>query len=403
MSGSISEVLGEAGTADPFAGTPSPSGLSYESFSFVTRSHVLSALCERAASVVPARENLPVLRNFHVSVGPDRLSVRATDMELSVVATSPAVEAGSSHVAVLPARKLLAILKEVPDGEVGVAVSGDRAVVTAGSARWNLHLVDAPGDYPAMPDLSSAGLTKVSRDDLLKALRSVRHAVCRNGSLPMLMMVCIADGKVTACDNSRLAQASLAGFPDMQIPAGGSPSAVDELLRLLAGSAATEVSAGQTDSALVFTAGAYTLIAGKMPVQFPDVESQIMRPALTNAEQLSAGREELARAVRRVRINADPETSAIGLELGKDAITVVSRDKAGNTSDESVEASWAGGERTLVVNHQFLADLLAVWPSPQLTISLGKDKARRRSAVLARDAGSGLTAVLQQMAASLLK
>ena len=63
----------------------------YKPFSFTAKRLILAALVDKAISVVPTRDVMPVLKHFLVQVAPGRLQMAATDLELSVLASTPAV------------------------------------------------------------------------------------------------------------------------------------------------------------------------------------------------------------------------------------------------------------------------------------------------------------------------
>lgn len=412
MTDGIEDVLG-ADDLDGSLGTGSLAAAEYKPFTFTVKRLVLAALVDKAISVVPTRDVMPVLRYFLVQVAPGRLQLAATDLELSVLATTPAITTDATETLVLPARKLLAILREAPDGDVTIDISGEFATVRAGTASWELKLADG-SSYPQLPDPAAVQMSPVRREAFLAALKTVRHAVGRDSGRPSLMQVDIAvpdsgsaeDGtaKVTTSDGTRFARTALTGFPvSVRIPAG----ALDSLVKTLESSELDELHVGETDRQLVFRVGETVFLASKLMARFPDVEKLLLRPALENRLLLTADKAELAGAIRRVRINADPETSAIGLRLSGSAgqpgaLTVLARDKYGNRAQETIAAGWESGDRLAVVNHQFLTDMLAAHPSPACRFWLGQASGRKKSVLMLRDEETGTIGIIYQMLASLV-
>ena len=402
MTDSIDAVLGTGDTAASF-GTGSLAAADYKPFTFTAKRLVLAALADRAISVVPAREVVPVLKYFQVQVAPGKLQLAATDLELSVLAATPAVTTDAAQTLVLPARKLLAILREAPDGDVTVEVAGDRATVRAGHASWSLVLEDA-SSYPPLPDPAEVELHPVNRAALAAVLRNVRHAVGRDSGRPPLMQVDIAaadDGSaaVTACDGTRFARTTLHGFPvSMRLPSG----ALDDLVKMLESSELDQIHIGETGPALVFRIGETVFLASRLQAKFPDVEKLLLKPAEGNNLLLTADKAELTSAIRRVRINADESTSAIGLRLAKDQLTVIARDTHGNRAEESIAAGWEHGDRLVVVSHQFLSDMVAVHPSAQLRFWLGPEAGKKHPVIALKDEDTGTIGVIYQMTASLV-
>jgi len=370
---------------------------------FTIKRFILQLLLDRAATVVPTRDVMPVLKNFQIDVRPGRLRVIASDTELSMIATTELVEVDAPGVAVFPARKMLDIVREADEGDVRIRVRGQAAAITIGRTTWNLMLAGG-ADYPAMPEITEVTLVAVERAAFAASLHAVRYAACRDANRASLNMIDVAHGRMTACDGARFAQAGTAELPfTCQIPIG----AVDDLLKLLKGSDLTDIHVGESKLHLIFRLGADVFIVNKLIAQFPDLEALWLRPALSNKQPLRVERADLLTAIKRVRITADPNTSAIGLHLAPAApgapgapgrLSVSARDKYKNAAEETIdEVGWDGPERTLVVNHAFLTDMIGGHTGPTLTFLLGEDTKTRKAPLLLRDPDTGTVAVVQQM------
>lgn len=386
----ISQILDHQ--SDDFLAVPAG-----ERLRFTIRRHVLQVLLDKAATVVPTHDVMPVLKNFLVQLDEDKLRVIATDLELSMVVTTPLVEVTTPGTCVLPAKKMLTIVREADDGDVQIRVTGTSAHIIVGRASWTLKLAGGD-DYPPMPAVSDIAFTGVDRIALAGALNAVKYAASRDPNRASLNMVDINGGRLIATDGSRFQQALLPLFPasmQLRIPI----AAVDDLLRLLKISDLQDIHIGQSDNHLIFRFGPDIFIVSKLIAQFPDMEQQLLRPAMTNKHKLSVDRAELLNAVKRVRINADTESSAIALIITKTTLTVQAKDKFGNTAAETLDAAYTGGtDRTIVVNHGFLSDMFKGYRAETAAFRLGDDTRDRKSMVLLEDTvGGGSLGVLQQM------
>lgn len=398
-------------------GTEAPGGVNYGEFSFRVKRWVLAGLAEAAAAALPASAGIVSLGCFRVRAGDGFLELAATDMERTVLAQTAAVDAkdaedGACHETFVPARKLLAILKEAPDGEVHLHVKKNQAQLTAGAGSWNLALPDSAG-YPDLINPGMLTFTDVEREKFLAGIRAIRHVVSKDAGRPPLTQAEVrADPAtpvgetcehtvITASDGSRFARARIDGFPPPAAPLCIPSSALDDLTRVLAAGQADYAGVALAEDDLVFRVGSVVLAVRRRSTPFPNMDKLLLQPALENDQELLVDKEELAAAVRRVRINADGETSAIVLEAGEGSVNVVSRDKLGNSASEGVIAGWpAGSERVLCVNHVYLAEMLAAHPGNEARFRLGKDLGKRRSMILLQ--GDGITQVMAQMTPSLV-
>jgi DNA polymerase III subunit beta len=360
---------------------------------FTVKRFILQGMLEKAITVVPTRDVMPVLKDVQVEVTDAALNIVASDMELSLICTTPLVDVAWPGIVVLPARKFLEIVKFADEGDCHVKVIGRQATVRIKRTSWNLTLAGG-SDFPAMPKINEIVMTSVDRHAFTRALTAVRYAACRDAARSSLMMVQIIDGKFVACDGSRLQRADLNDFHgSFHIPI----NAVDDLLKLMKSLQQPEISIGQTDHHLVFELDTDVFIVSKLQAHFPDMEAQLLRPALGNDQVLTVDRGELLRVVRRVRINADPETSAIALTLQTGGVQVAARDKYANDASELVEATWSGGERTIMVNHGYLTEMIAGSTSDTLMFYLGPDTKTRKSPLVLKDEVSNTVGVVQQM------
>lgn len=359
---------------------------------FAIKKFVLQTLLEKAITVVPIRDVMPVLKCFQFHVDPQRLRVVASDMEMSLIATTPMVTVLQPGTAVFPARKLLDIVKTAEDTDVNINVSDTTASITIGRASWTLKLLGGD-DYPPMPAISEAQFVHVDRKAFAEALTAVRYAASRDPSRANLNIIDITDGKLTACDGSRIHQIRVSDLPiSLRIPI----SAVDDLLRLIKVTEQDTIAVGQSDTKLIFRLGADVYIVSKFFAQFPDMEASMLRPALENRHTLDVDRADLLAAIKRVRINADVDSSAIALQLDRTELTVTAKDKYGNTASETVYATFTGNPRTIVVNHNYLVDMINNYGDVTCNFRIGDDSKTRRSPLLLRSA-AGSIGVVQQM------
>jgi DNA polymerase III sliding clamp (beta) subunit (PCNA family) len=382
-----------------------PRVVDYGQFSFSVKRWALTALAEHVAPSVSSSDAVPVLSCFRVRVGPDRLQLTGSNTVLSIVAESPAVSGpDEEHTCYIPAKKLLSILKEADDGDFTVAVSGNQAkLTTASGVSWTQVLPDG-SRFPELPDLSGVSFAPVRREDFLAGLRRVRHTVGKDASNAAHMQVAVTerDGSVvvTSTSGSRCTRAPLPGFPGaMAIPAG----ALDHLVRIL-GAPDEEALIGRPESGvLVFRVGPVTFLANRVMAPFPDVDKLMINLTAEYEHVLGVDREELAAAVRRVRINSSRDTSAIALRLSPTSAVVEARDRNRNSATARVHAKWSGADgRVLTVHHGFLLDMLAAHPSAACEFRVGPDAGKRRSMVMLEDRESGVIGVITQMPAGVV-
>ena len=115
------------------------------------REGLLSA-CQLASAALPAREVKPILRNLKAVAADGRCTLMATDLEVGIRLDVQGLAIEEPGEAILPAARLIAILREAHDEELTIEADPDRLR----GARADAGVRDArrrPGPVPRMADV----------------------------------------------------------------------------------------------------------------------------------------------------------------------------------------------------------------------------------------------------------
>lgn len=370
-----------------------PPAQEFDSVRFQIQKQVLLSLLDKVSLVVPIKSDNLAIKSFSFEVGQDSLRIVGTDDHHMMIVATKMFQPIAQGSMLIPAKILLNILRSVTDDLVDIEVTSKSIFIVIGSASWELHTLEGL-KFPSIPSLAQAKPVKISRYEFLSALSSVRYAVAKDTGRPGLKMVDLRLEKMTACDGARFQQA-LVKAPDMQIPGGS----IELILKVLSSTASEDlvVASLPAVSRMIFKVDTTILIVKNPEAKFPHAEQMFLRPALTNDQELKVSRAALMSAIKKVRLCADEDTSAIALKLSKDSIEVCTRDQVGNKASEKITASWKGKSRTIVVHHKFLTDLLAANDLDECVFKLGEDLKNRKSPLLLQNEPAGMVGVVQQM------
>ena len=90
----------------------------------------------QVVGVVERRQTLPVLANFLIEAKGKRLSVTGTDMEVELI-TSVEAQVESEGQVTVPARKLVDIVRMLPEGvSITASLEGDKLTVSSRASWW---------------------------------------------------------------------------------------------------------------------------------------------------------------------------------------------------------------------------------------------------------------------------
>ena len=312
------------------------------------------------SGIIERRHTLPILSNVLIERAQDTLAFLATDIEIQIAARSAIGAPADARAVTVGARKLLDILRALPDGaEVVLQQQDKRLLVKAGKSRFTLQTLAAE-DFPrlARPAGESARFEKEQKA-LRRLLSLVQYAMAQQDIryyLNGLLMV-VEDGslKLVATDGHRLAYAALklgAQLPRQEVIVPR--KTVLELGKLLADSdAPVKIEIAATQAAFSF--GSIDLVSKLIDGKFPDYTRVI--PA-GHKNRLQAEREPLRQALLRAAILSNEKFRGVRWVLGDGSLKIVSSNAEQEEAHEELEVSYNGDALDIGFNVNYLLDVL---------------------------------------------
>ena len=325
------------------------------------------------SGIIERRHTLPILSNVLLDRSGDMLSFLATDIEIQISASSDVAMAAEARSLTVGARKLVDILRALPDGaEVTLQQQDKRLLVKAGKSRFSLQTLPAE-DFPrlAKPAGEAARFT-LGQKALRRLLGLVQYAMAQqdiryylNG---LLMVVEEKQLKVVATDGHRLAYASLKLEQELPRQEVIVPrKTVLELAKLLADSddpVKIELSATQAS----FSFGSVELISKLVDGKFPDYTRVI---PTQHKNTLQTEREALRQALQRVAILSNEKFRGVRWVLADGVLKIVSSNAEQEEANEELEVKYSGDALDIGFNVNYLLDVLNNVPGGALECAFG--------------------------------
>jgi DNA polymerase-3 subunit beta len=314
----------------------------------------LAAALATVSRAVSTRGAVQVLGGILLRADEGRLTLAATDMEISMRASIPGQVEGDASV-VVPGRLLTDLVRLLPDETVTLAHDEGAGVlaVTSGSHASKLNVYSAE-DFPRLPPTDVA-LHSIEAPALLATIEKVGRAASRDESRPVLTGILVRfEGEklvMAATDSYRLAVKETAltgGGPDLEaiIPA----RALQELARIAAG--ADEVRLGVHENHVLFVAGEVWLTSRRIDGQFPNYK-QLLPEAFEI--ELTMPRAPLLEVVRRAGLMAQ-RNAPLRLRFADGELTVSAQTQDVGEATESLPIEFSGEELEIGFNPDFLRD-----------------------------------------------
>ena len=323
--------------------------------------------------VVERKTTIPILSNLLFEAKGSRLTITATDLELSIH-TSCEAKIKKEGAGTIPAKKLLELVRLLPDEEIRFKLLENHWVHITCDRR-NYKLVGMSREnFPALPAFPHA-LVKIPAKLLADAIAKTTFAISLeesrytlNGALLVLKPGSLA---MVATDGHRLAMVEtdhkFEGFSAetrVLVP----KKAMTEVQRLAAESSDEDViEFAQDESHLFFQFGGRLLTSRKLTGQFPNYEAVLPRDA---NKTVTIERNELQDALRRVSSLADQRSHAVKFTLAKEGVEISASSPEYGEAKEAIEKEFKGDPISIGFNAQYLLDFLAAAADGMISFEL---------------------------------
>ena len=140
---------------------------------FTCNAKDMAAAVTTASKVVNAHTTVPILNNVLVAARNGRVSVRATDLELTLenAIGAEVLEEGSCTV---PARLFSGYLANLPAAKLQMHGTASRATLKCERSNYEFFTLPAE-EYPPLPEGSSSGQFRVAAKTFRDAANAIRH------------------------------------------------------------------------------------------------------------------------------------------------------------------------------------------------------------------------------------
>lgn len=340
---------------------------------FSTDTRSLAESLDQIQEAVEKKSTIPVLSHVLVEASANGLQLAATDLEVGIRAFCPAHVKAAGSVTV-PARRLLEIVKSLPDADVRVrALENNWIQVNAGRSVFKLAAL-AKDNFPALPDVPKAlaeipaGVLAGLIDRTAFAISTEESRYTLNGALLMLKPGSV---EMVATDGHRLPLAArdveIAGLKSderLLVP----KRALTGLRRLANGQQSdSPIHIAKDNSHLFFSAGDSILISRMLSGQFPTYEAVLPKNNTITATLDAAA---LRESLRRVALLASEQTHAVCLALDSGRLTLTTSGGDTGEASESLDGAFTGQPLRVGFNASFLLDMLGVVKTGDIEIAL---------------------------------
>lgn len=327
---------------------------------FTCNSKDIASAVAAASKVVNAHTTMPILSNVLLSATSGRVSVRATDLELTLENGFPAQVSEEGRCTV-QARLFSGYLANLPAAELEMQGTASRATLKCERSNYEFFALP-PDEYPPLPEGRLGDQFRVEAKALKEAIAAVTFAASSEEARGAVLMGTLLEieGKsltLVATDGYRLARFALDLTESVKtsarliVPA----RALAEVMRAATGGVIEATVLGGQANQLVFNTGDVKVIARLVDGQYPNYQQVIPKEF---DRKVIASTARLLASLRRAEVVAGDRASMVKLAAdGSSLVITASSDTAGNAYEE-LDVERSGEPITIAFNARYLAEIL---------------------------------------------
>ena len=310
--------------------------------------------------IVERRHTLPILANILVKKDGAEVSFVSTDIEIQITTKAPIGAGKDAAQTTVGARKLLDILRALPDAPVKLALNDKKLSVESAKSKFKLQTLPAE-DFPtvAAPTAWNAQLSLKQKD--LKHLLAMVHFAMAQQDIRYYLngLLLVVDGAkvvAVATDGHRLAYCALnveGSFPKTEVIIPR--KTIMELQRLL-GDGEDPVQIDIAQNQIRFTFGDIELISKLVEGKFPDYTRVIPNGY---SKQFEIARVDLQASLQRVAILTSDKFKGVRLAVSDNTIRITSTNADQEDAQEELEVDYSAEALEIGFNVSYLLDVLA--------------------------------------------
>lgn len=328
---------------------------------FTCNTKDIAAAVGAASKVVNTHTTVPILSNVLLTADGEKISVRATDLELTLEQAFSAEisEAGSVTV---PAKLFSGYLGNLPPGSLELTGTPTRASVKCERSNYDFHALPAD-EYPPLPTATRGQSFTIAAKRFRDGVNSTIFAASgeeARGAVLMGTLIEIEGNSLTmvATDGYRLARfqttldEGISGTEKYIIPS----RALNEAARNLGGAETITVTAlGAQSNQLSMTAANASIIVRLVDGQYPNYGQVI--PAKFD-RSLTVNTQQLIGSLRRAELVAGDRASMVKLAVSNQTLIVTASSDISGNAYEELEVEQTGEDVTIAFNARYLVEIL---------------------------------------------
>jgi DNA polymerase-3 subunit beta len=331
-------------------------------------------LIQKTYPIIPVKTSLQILSNFKISIFSSKISITATDLDHSIIASAEASSDGEAEITV-NARKFLEIVRELPESDVHLGID-EKVLIIDNKKGFSCKIAGiGTEDFPSFPEIEDGVGFSIKADCLKDMIIKSSFAVSRDESRTCLCGVLwkFERGKtgMIATDGHRLGSSFWKQEENVEknVSMIISPKSLLHLVRILADQKQdTQITVNLGEKYVFFQIADMKLCSKLIEGPYPDYEKAIPK---VNPKKAIVDKNSLFEAVKRVSVLSNQKTHLVKCVFKHSTleVMVLNRD-IGGEARETIAIEYDGPEHTVGFNAQYLMEIMGIISVPKIRIEM---------------------------------
>ena len=344
---------------------------------FIINSQVLSRQLQLLSGVLTNNNTVPIINCFHFHLDEGMLTVRATDLETTLVSRIE-VETGEmegmSDIAV-PSRLLLDILKSLDDVPLQFSVEDSNYAITIASGEGKYRLAGKSAEtFPTLPEERETSKIVLPGSTLVDAVGKTAFAASTDELRQQMSGIFCEMGAenitFVATDAHKLVRYRRTDIHSDTPVSFILPRKPVNMIRSILASLKeeNEVTVAYNNTNAFFSFDNFYIVCRLVDGKYPNYEAAIPKE---NPNKLTVDRLSLLNVLRRVGLFANKSTHQVRLSISDRVLDISAEDlEFSNDAHEKMPCEYEGEPMAIGFNAKFLSEMLSNLETEQILIEL---------------------------------
>jgi DNA polymerase III subunit beta len=328
----------------------------------------LLAACQLTSAAIPAKDLKPILKNLKAVAGDGRWTLIATDLEVGIRLDVQGLQILEPGEAILPAKRLIDILREARDSELVIEADSTACTVKGTTSPLEFEMAsEDPAQFPDFPAFTDERYHEISAGSLREMIRRTAFAAAdETARYTMTGVLFELEGdtaKLVATDGRRLALAEgIATSNGGHTTRGFTPIVPKKAMALLERNLADDpeetVKVCIRPNDVLFRTGRAVIYSRLVDGRFPDYRGVIPKKFTTT---MSLNAASFHAAVRQAAIMTDTDGKRVTFSFTPEKLTLRAQGAtSGRSKVELPLSDFDGPPVDINFNPDYLTDMLKV-------------------------------------------